>query len=145
MAKRKSAEHHDDAGNPGQGQEAQAETQSNGAADAGEATPAAKSTWLTRFGSWTDAQAGVHLIEDRQNRRMTIRFEERPSEAVRAVIKSEEHGFRFDGEEQVWWKRINPAKPVQAREEAEQLAFQVANMIRGEKGLEAKKSFAIGM
>jgi hypothetical protein len=38
-------------------------------------------------------------------------------------------------------KRINPPTARQSREEAEELAFQVANMIRQEKGLEQKKSF----
>jgi hypothetical protein len=103
-----------------------------------------KSTWLARFPVWTDAEAGVHLIEDRQNRRMAIKFDEKPGETVRGILK-EQHGYRFDGENQLWYKRMNPATPRQDREEAEQLAFSAANLIREEKGLEQKKSFSLAL
>ena len=43
---------------------------------------------------------------------MTIRFDEKPSEAVRKLVK-EEHSYRFDGEDKVWYKRINPAQARQ--------------------------------
>jgi hypothetical protein len=103
-----------------------------------------RSKWLARFSSWGDHEAGVNLTEDRQNRRMTIRFDEKPSDAVRTLLK-EEHGYRFDGEDQVWYKPINPAKARQGRSEAEELAFQAANLVRQDKGLEPKKAFLIGM
>ena len=60
-------------------------------------------------------------------------------------MKGEQHGYRFDGEDEVWYKKISPAKPRQSRQEAEELAFQTTNMIRNEKGLEPKKGFALGM
>jgi hypothetical protein len=110
-----------------------------------EAADAPRSPWQSRFGSWSDDDAGVRLIEDRQNRRMTIKFVEKPPEAVRSAMKDPEYGYRFDGEELVWYKKINAAKPIQARQEAEELAFKVANMIREEKGMEQKKSFAIAL
>jgi hypothetical protein len=106
------------------------------AASEGQAADAPKkSKWAPRFGSFGDFGAGVHLIEDRQNRRMTIQFQEKPSEAVRALMKGEEYGFKFDAGDQVWYKRIDPAKPRQSREEAEELAYLVAKMVREEKGL----------
>jgi hypothetical protein len=111
------------------------------AADAGEPH---RSKWLARFNSWADHEVGVRLTEDRQNRRMTIRFEEKPGEAVRKLLK-EEYGYRFDGEDAVWHKSINPAKARQSRGEAEELAFKAANLIRQEKGLEQKTAFLIGM
>lgn len=105
---------------------------------------AAKSQWSSRIGGgWTDAEAGVHLNEDHANRRMTIKFDEKPSEAVRNVMKKE-HGYQFDSEAQLWWKRVNFAKSRQVRNEAEDVAFQVANMIREERGLEQKQSFSLG-
>jgi hypothetical protein len=110
-------------------------------ADAGKA---AGSKWATRFSSWADHEAGVHLTEDRQNRRMTIGFDEKPAEAVRKLLK-QEYGYKFDGEDQLWYKRINPAKARQGRDEAEELAFKAANLIRQEKGLEPKKAFSLGM
>ena len=110
------------------------------------ATPdAGKTKWNSRIsGGWGDFEAGVHLNEDHRNRRMTIKFNEKPSEEVRKVMK-EEYGYRFDGENQLWYKRINPPTARQSREEAEEVAFQVANMTRQEKGLEQKQSFSIGM
>lgn len=74
---------------------------------------------------------------------MTIQFDEKPSEAVRAVLKSPDYGYRFDPEGKVWYKPINQAKPLQSRQEAEQLALEVTNIIRQEKGLEPRQSFAI--
>jgi hypothetical protein len=94
-----------------------------------------KSTWQSRFGIYGDYGAGVRLIEDRQNRRMTIQFEEKPSKAVHALLKGDKHGFRFDSGDQVWYKRIDQAKPRQSREEAEVLAQTVAQMVHAEKGL----------
>jgi len=101
--------------------------------------------WVTQFGSWGDYEAGVRLVEDRQNRRMVITFEEKPSEPVRTLMKSEQYGYRFDPQDKDWYKPINPAKPRQAREEAEDLVLQVTNLIRQEKGLEPRKSFSIAM
>ncbi len=109
------------------------------------APEAGKSQWSSRIGGgWTDAEAGVHLNEDHANHRMTIKFDEKPSEAVRNVMKKD-HGYQFDDEDQLWWKRVNFAKARQVRKEAEDVAFQVANMIRQERGLEQKQSFSLGM
>src|SRR4051794_23784084 len=69
-----------------------------------------KGTWLARFNTWTDNQAGVSVIEDRDNHRMTVKFDEKPSEAVRALLKDREHGYQFDASDQVWYKRIDRAK-----------------------------------
>ncbi len=112
---------------------------------AGELSPAATSSWNTRIGGgWTDAEVGVHLNEDHRNRRTTIKFDEKPSEAIRKLIK-EEHGYRFDGENQLWYKRMNPATARQHRTEAEQVAFEVANLIRQERGLAQKSTFSIAV
>jgi hypothetical protein len=104
-----------------------------------------KSKWLPRFGSFGDYQAGVRLIEDRENRRMTIKFAEKPSDAVRALLKSEEYGYRFDSEDQVWYKFINPAKPRQSRADADELVLKVADMLREEKGLPPNKDQSVTM
>jgi hypothetical protein len=144
MARRKPLEAVDESRNvPGE-TDSHLQEQSPPAPSAADGQPQHRSSWQARFPQWGDYDAGVHLIEDRQNKRMMIQFDEKPSEAVRALLKSEEHGYRFDGEDQVWYKKINPGKPIQSRQEAEQLAFQVANLIREEKGLEPKKSFSLG-
>jgi hypothetical protein len=64
--------------------------------------------------------------------------------AVRNILKKE-HGYQFDGEDQVWWKRVNFAKARQVREETEDVAFQVATLIREEKGPAQKPSFSLGL
>ena len=124
-------------------------TEANAANDtgAGDAQPsddpnASKSKWVPRFGSHGDYEAGVHLIEDRENKRMLIKFDEKPSEPVRALMKSPDYGYRFDGEEQVWYKFINEARPRQSRREADELFLKVANMIRQEKGLEPRTAIS---
>ena len=112
---------------------------------AGEAPQDGRAAWSTRIvGIWTDVEAGVHLREDQTNRRMTIQFDEKPQEGVRRLLK-EEHGYRFDGENKLWYKRINPAAARQYRDEAEQLAFEAANLVRQERGLEQKSSFSLGV
>jgi hypothetical protein len=97
---------------------------------------APKNKWLPRFGIFTDVQAGVHLVEDRANKRMTIQFTDKPSDAVRAVIKGEPYLYRYDGEEKLWYKPIKQAAAAASRAEADELAATVARMIRSEKGLE---------
>ncbi len=142
MTRRKTAEQGDDPNNQAEQKEPLAEGEvPNEVAAAAQK----KRTWLARFPAWTDAEAGVHLVEDRQNRRLTIKFDEKPSAAVRGVMKADQYGFRFDGEDEVWYKKIGQAKERQSHQEAEALALLVANMIREEKRLEPKKAFALGM
>ncbi len=97
-----------------------------------------KSPWQKRFGSFTDNMAGVRLIEDRENKRMMIQFNEKPSDAVRDMMKSEPYQYRYDTEQQVWYKPISPHTPVSSRGEAQELAFKVADLIRSEQGLEPR-------
>jgi len=142
MARRNTAELAQHAETPAQPQDPQADAPAAEGAGFSQSMDAPKSKWVSRFDFWDDYQAGVHLAEDRENHRMTIKFDEKPSEPVRNVMKKE-HAYQFDGEDQLWWKRVNFAKPRQTRQEAEDLAFQVANMIRQEKGLEQKQSFSL--
>jgi hypothetical protein len=134
MAKRKIA---DTTGEPAEAAEPTApEAGREEQADAGP-PDVAKSKWLPRFEGYTDPEAGVRLIEDRENRRMTIKFDAKPSKAVLDVMK-QESGYRFDGEDELWYKFINPAKPRQTRAEAEEVVVKVANMVRQDKGLPEK-------
>lgn len=136
MAKRKEAQEVA----PTEGQDALPANQAQASSE-GQATESPrKSKWAPKFGVFGDYAPGVRLIEDWQNRRMTIQFQDKPSEAVRAVLKSEEHSYRFDGEDQVWYKRINHDKPRQSREEADELVLKVADMIRQEKGLPPREA-----
>jgi hypothetical protein len=108
-------------------------------------TEARRSQWLNRFDSWGDHEAGVTVIDDRQNRRMIVKFQDKPSKDVRDVMKGEPYEYKFDDGEQLWYRKYSAAIARQARTEADQLGFTVANIIRGEKGLEQKEAFGIGM
>jgi hypothetical protein len=94
-----------------------------------------KRKWAPQFNNFGDYEAGVRVIEDRPNKRMTIQFAEKPSAEVLAVMKSKEYGYSYDIEDKLWYKRINPAKPRQSRAEADELFLKVDNMVREEKGL----------
>jgi hypothetical protein len=118
MARRKPNEQSDEPVNPGEQQAPQPEGQAAGAGENSDAQPAPKNKWAPRFGSWSDYEAGVHLTEDRQNKLMTIKFDAKPSEAVRKLMK-EDYGYRFDPEDQLWYKQINRAKQRQTRAEAD--------------------------
>ncbi len=128
-----------DAGQPAAAAAQQSETQStppDTAADSHAAGEKRKTTWVKNFGSFTDNLAGVSLNEDRENHLMSISFVNKPSDAVRTLLKGEPYAFRYDPDSKVWYKRISQVTPAQSRREAQDLAFEVANIIRGEKGFE---------
>jgi hypothetical protein len=60
----------------------------------------------------------------------------KPSESVRAAIKSEV--YRFDPSVKLWYKPIDQAKHIQSRQEADELVYKGANMIRAEKAWSRK-------
>ncbi len=143
MAKRKSEDQAENVESSGNQPEAQGDT-SFDPSQFTEGASKKESTFVKRFGEWTDFETNVGLTEDRQNNRMLIRFGEKPSEAVRTLLK-QEYGYKFDPDDQVWYKRIDKAKPRQTRDEAQELAFKVGDMVREEKGLEPKWSAGRGI
>jgi hypothetical protein len=144
MARHRTNDAAADTGASEQPETSRTETPPAQSAETGETEQGTKTAWAKRFGSWTDNLAGVHLTEDRQNRRMLIQFDEKPSAEVRALLKGEPYGYRFDAEDKAWYKPINPAKPRQVREDADNLFLEVANLIRKEKGLEPHKALSVG-
>jgi hypothetical protein len=69
--------------------------------------------WQRRKGSWYSGNIGRHqpdvrLIDVRQNRRVTFNFEQKPSDAVRAVLQGDEHEYHFDGADR--WSTPSLAK-----------------------------------
>ncbi len=87
------------------------------------------------FGIASDYSAGVHLFENRQERLMVIKFDEKPSPAVLDRLK--DSGFRWNPRDKVW---VNPIRPETARStriEAERAYQVVSGMIRQEKGIES--------
>ena len=81
-----------------------------------------------------DVVAGVKLQEDRRVKQSQLKFADKPSDAVRAVVR--EAGFRWLPEERIWWKAISNENGWQSRMDAERVYQQVTAMIRKEKGID---------
>lgn len=99
--------------------------------------------WPSRpdpFGIATDYQAGVHLSENRRDRRMEIKFDEgrredKPSQAV--IDRLKETGYRWNPSHKLWTHPVRSDSAMATRIDAERLYRDVCQMIREEKGIEA--------
>jgi hypothetical protein len=87
------------------------------------------------FGIAGDYAVGVRLIEDRQDRLMVLKFDEKPSQAV--IDRLKDAGFRWNPRDKAWVYPIRPDFARTIRVEAERLYQEVRGMIRQEKGIEA--------
>ncbi len=87
------------------------------------------------FGIAGDYVAGVRLFENRKDRLMAIKFEEKPSPAVLNTMK--EVGYRWNPRDMVWVHPIPAELARTTRIEAERLYQEVREMIRQEKGIES--------
>jgi hypothetical protein len=85
------------------------------------------------FGIASDYAAGVHLFENRQDRLMVIKFDEKPSPEVLDRLK--DSGFRWNPRDKVWVSPIRPDSARTIRIEAERTYQVVSSMIRQEKGI----------
>lgn len=89
------------------------------------------------FGYKQDAVAGVRLLEDRRFKQLQLKFREKPSEAVRAVVA--EAGWRWRPHEEHWTKQTPAEKGWQTRAEADALYERVVTTIRAEMGVTAER------
>jgi hypothetical protein len=85
------------------------------------------------FGIAGDYEAGVRLFENRRDRLMVIKFEQKPSSEV--LTRMKDGGFRWNPRDQVWVHPIYPDQARQIRIEAERTYQDVTQMIRQERGL----------
>lgn len=85
------------------------------------------------FGIATDNVAGVRLFENRQDRLMVIKFDEKPNPDVLNHLK--DAGFRWNPRDKVWVSPIRPDNARAIRIEAERVYQAVSSMIRQEKGI----------
>lgn len=85
------------------------------------------------FGIAGDYVVGVRLFEDRRDRLMAIKFEQKPSAEV--LTRMKDSGFRWNPRDQVWVHPIYPDQARQIRIEAERTYQDVCQMIRQERGL----------
>ena len=89
------------------------------------------------FNIASDIAAGVRLFENRQDRLMVIKFDEKP---IRDVIeKMKDSGFRWNPRDKVWVHPIRSESARTTRIEAERLYQEVRQMIRQDKGIEADR------
>lgn len=87
------------------------------------------------FGIASDYAAGVHLFENRQDRLMVIKFDEKPGPEVLDRLK--DSGFRWNPRDKVWVSPIRPDSARAIRIEAERTYQAVSSMVRKEKGIES--------
>ncbi len=87
----------------------------------------------------SDTLAGVTLAEDRQLRRMQLKFDEKPSEDVRLALK--DAGFRWSSPNASWEVKIDREQSWTARAAADKIFKQVTEMIRQERGLTAEVAY----
>lgn len=76
----------------------------------------------------------MHLARSHRFQQMQIRFEEKPSEEVTALLKDE--GWRWRGQETGWTKQLDREARWRSQADAERLFREIASNIRAEKGLE---------
>jgi hypothetical protein len=82
----------------------------------------------------TDSLVGVKLFEDKRDRQMAIKFDDKPSQAVIDMLK--EGGYRWNPKEKVWTHPVRPETAKTTRIEAEWLYQEIRHLIRQEKGIE---------
>ncbi len=81
----------------------------------------------------SDRQTGVVLLEDRQLRKMQLKFDMKPSDEVRQVLR--DAGFRWKSAHQTWEIAVDKEQSWTARAQADKLFKQVTGMIRQELGI----------
>jgi len=81
----------------------------------------------------SDRQTGVVLQEDRQLRKMQLKFDTKPSDEVRQALR--EAGFRWKAQNQAWEISVDREQSWPARATADTLFQQVTGMIRQELGV----------
>ena len=82
----------------------------------------------------TDAVAGVKLFEDKRERLMVIKFDEKPPQAVIDMLN--EGGYRWNRIERVWAHPVTDDSAMRTRIEAEWLYQEIRHMVRQEKGID---------
>jgi len=87
------------------------------------------------FGIAGDPVAGVRLFENRQDRLMAIKFEEKPSAQVLDRLK--DAGYRWNPRDKVWVHPVGKETARTDRIDAERLYQEIRGMIRQEKGIES--------
>jgi hypothetical protein len=86
------------------------------------------------FPTVTAPVAGVKLFEDKRERQMVIKFDDKPTQAV--IDMPKDGGYRWNPKERVWTHPVRPDSANTTRIEAEWLYQEIRHIIRQEKGIE---------
>jgi hypothetical protein len=86
------------------------------------------------FGIAGDYLAGVRLFENRRDHYMSLKFDEKPGQAV--INRLKEAGYRWNPNNMIWTQAVWPATAMATRIKAERLYQEVRQLIRQEKGIE---------
>jgi hypothetical protein len=81
----------------------------------------------------TDYVVGARLLEHHDPYLSVIRFDEKPSEAIRGMMR--EAGFTFRAENKEWTRPINFDARIQDRLHAERTFDEVTKALREERGI----------
>lgn len=81
----------------------------------------------------SDPQTGVILLEDRQLRKMLMKFDMKPSDEVRQALR--DAGFRWKSTNQAWEIPVDREQSWTARAQADKIFKDVTGMIRQELGI----------
>lgn len=100
-----------------------------------------KKPWQPLFPYWEDVEAGVKMEEDRQDKLITLYSRTKLPE--RALDLLDERGWMRDDEVGGYTIEISELRPRQSRANAEQTARDVANIVRGELGMDERQSLWI--
>jgi hypothetical protein len=82
----------------------------------------------------TDPVAGIKLFEDKRERQMVIKFDEKPPQAAIDMLK--EGGYRWNSKERVWTHPVTDDSAMRTRIDAEWLYQEIRHMVRQEKGID---------
>lgn len=85
------------------------------------------------FGIASDFAAGVKLFENRQDRVMAIKFDEKPNQEV--IDRLKDSGYRWNPNDKVWVHPVHFESARTTRIEAERLYQEVRQMVRHDKGI----------
>jgi hypothetical protein len=86
------------------------------------------------FGIAVDILAGVRLFENRRDRQMAIKFDDKPAQAV--IDRMKGAGYRWNPSDQIWARPVTSDSAMSTRIEAERLYQEVRQMVRQDKGIE---------
>src|SRR5262249_33887527 len=92
-----------------------------------------KREWVKSLTVITDPDTGMRFHFDYESHKGVITFEERPSASVTKMLH--DGGYRWKQEVKAWLLSLTPGQWEADRKHAKKVFWQVADVVRAEKGL----------